>query len=361
MKPFALLALFCAVAAARAQNVPLEVPKNHGGFFQFAFSPDGTLVAGGTGAITITTGGQKSVQGAEAISWDAKSGKIRHTLGRFAATVSWVSWSADGALVAAASQEDGVLKLWDAKSGAARGTIETGGEIGKSSNGSEVLAALSPDGRTIATVAIKKSQVGKSEVRTSDTLAVWDFATRQARWQATDSQVAALAFSPDGRTLAAFAVKVDWKESAGGASGAHVDPRFIAWDATNGKELWRTPATGSPERLVFVPGSGLIAIAQRRLVPINAATGALGAEVRGTGRGSLSGVAFSTDGKRFVGSRFMGEGIEWGETATGKTTEVQEFKGDRFSKASFSRDLKLAVGELKFTPQIITLAPTPTP
>src|SRR5260370_39227041 len=97
MKTIPLLSILFLITAAHAQIVPLQIPKNHGGFFRFAFSPDGTAVAGGTGTVSWT--GSKTVDGGEVILWDAKTGKIRRTLGKHGATVDWPSWSGEGALL----------------------------------------------------------------------------------------------------------------------------------------------------------------------------------------------------------------------------------------------------------------------
>ena len=64
------LCILLAEALSRsslAADVTLEEPKNHGGFFSFAISPDGSLVAGGTGTVTSTFGGRQTVAGGEVI------------------------------------------------------------------------------------------------------------------------------------------------------------------------------------------------------------------------------------------------------------------------------------------------------
>src|SRR4030095_3328488 len=82
---------------AHGQNVPLEQPRNHGGFPSFVFLPDGQTVAGGTGRVTATINGKKEKpMGGEVILWDSKTGRIRKTLGSHDESVSWIACSSDG-------------------------------------------------------------------------------------------------------------------------------------------------------------------------------------------------------------------------------------------------------------------------
>lgn len=363
------IVLFAAITGpvfspAGAATLPLARPKNHGGFFSFAFSPDGTLVAGGTGAVTSEFNGRKDVAGGEVILWDAKTGKIRRTLGTHGATVSWVAFSGNGAVLASASADNGVVKIWDGKSGALRHTLKLPGELGSTANGAGRLCALSGDGKSIATVAVKLSEMGQMRVRTGDELMVWDTATGRRRWQLPESNVHALTFSADGATLAAFAMKVDWKPSADGssASGEHTARRFVAWDAGTGKQQLDADAgNSSPEALAFVPALGMVALDGRKLLVIDPATGVSEKEIKLETKSTLRSIDFSPDGGRFAAVKFMGDGIEFGVTATGETTGVQEFTRDRFSNVAFSTDFKRAAGVLKFDPVVLDLAPAPAP
>ena len=124
--------------------------------------------------------------------WDVASGtKLAGPLEDNMDTVGAVAFSPDGTL--ATADDDGTVLLWDITDRAAPR------RIGKISTPGEVLAvAFSPDGRTLATGSYGDEPLG-----------LWDITDRtHPRSVANPSagrpdRVFTLAFSPDGRTLAA--------------------------------------------------------------------------------------------------------------------------------------------------------------
>jgi WD40 repeat protein len=177
-----------------------------------AFSPDGRTLA--------TAGEDRSV-----VLWDAATGRELRTL-KAPAPLAAVAFAPDGKTLAAAG-EDRVVRLWDAASGKGRGMLEGG-------DGPVTSLAFSPDGRTLA--AGGGSFDADAGRWSAGGARLWDVASgteRRAVNRHTDA-VAAVAFSPDGQTLAT----ASW------------DTTTKLWDATGGQE--RTTLVGHTGRVTAV-------------------------------------------------------------------------------------------------------------
>lgn len=357
------VAILCASFFAlpvRAQLVKLERPKNHGGFFSFAFAPDGAIVAGGTGTVTSTSGSKVEVAGGEVILWDAKTGRIRRTLGSHDATVDWLTFSANGAVLASGSEKNGVVKVWDGKSGALRHTLKLASPIGDGPAGVTSLCALSPDGKSVATVAVTKKSVGKSTVRDSDRLTVWDNATGKSRWELPSSNVTALTFTDDGTGLVAFTSKTEWIPSGDRATGKDSNQRLVGWEAATGKERFSNDKVkSSPSLLTCLPRAGVVMFAAGKLSYVDARTGQAIKETKLEKSDSLYSVAFSPDQKRFVAAEFMGEALHWFDLESCQGVATQEFKTNRIWTPAFSPDLKRIVCKQPHDPVVFELQPVP--
>ncbi len=148
-----------------------------------AFAPDGKTLVSGSHDGTV-------------VLWDtATGGRLRTFEVSHQRQVGQVALSADGKLLMAASREFPIL-VWEAASGRrlaelGKPRVRKGGEVPASNS-----AALSPDGKTVVWGA-------------GWFLCLWDVASGKERWREVDPQTdrapyLRLAFSPDGKTIAAL-------------------------------------------------------------------------------------------------------------------------------------------------------------
>ncbi|MFD9192337.1 WD40 repeat domain-containing protein [Streptomyces phaeochromogenes] len=118
--------------------------------------------------------------------WDTATGRLRSTLAYPTDDLIWaMQFTADGRTLATTSNAFKTVRLWDVPRGRLRSTL-TGRQDSVSA------LAFSPDGRSLA--------VGGSSI-----VQVWDTTTGRPRTSLTGNQgnVQSVAFSPDGRTVAA--------------------------------------------------------------------------------------------------------------------------------------------------------------
>ncbi|MDH6438967.1 WD40 repeat protein/transcriptional regulator with XRE-family HTH domain [Streptomyces sp. SAI-144] len=187
--------------------------------------------------------------------------------------------SPDGRTVATVSR-DGKVRIWELPGGRLRHTFP-GHDTGN-------VAAFSPDGRTLA-------------VATGGIIRRWDPVTGKQLGTLTlpGGSVRGIAFSPDGRTVAA-------------ASATTVR----VWDMTTGRKRRGFTGHPDPEAVAFGPdGRTVAAVGLSGLVRVwDVATG----RTRTVGGGRIDGrvVAFSPDGRTYAVIR-TGGSVELREVATG--------------------------------------------
>ena len=147
-----------------------------------AFAPDGKILAVGSGSLGRTTGAVEL--------WDTMTGERLTVLGEDIGSVQALEFSSDGKTLASVSW-DGIMKyyLWE---------VATGREVLNFTKAQDRI----PHSKSALGLSHSPHSVASTDV---NSIKIWDVATEELRhtFAAADgSPTLALAFSPDGKTLA---------------------------------------------------------------------------------------------------------------------------------------------------------------
>jgi WD40 repeat protein len=163
-----------------ASGQPLPVPAEGGLSPLLAGSPDGRWLAGGGSDTKVFV-------------WDARSGKVHRALEGPAGKATALAFAPDSAMLAAASDADGMVWLWHVPTGEPVLVIPEAAD-----NCSVEAVVFHPHGRLLAAGGIDWLATGGS----NGAIGLWDVVQR--RPVATfDGGTTALKFHPSGRWLAA--------------------------------------------------------------------------------------------------------------------------------------------------------------
>lgn len=208
---------------AQAQAPPIVVEGEGSRVESLAWSPNGRMVA-----TVIQLPGRGIVPFTMSVKvWDARTGKHLCTLVERTPRgfCSPVTFSPDSKTVAALVDLK-ELKLWDTATGKEKATFDV------AANAQCWNLAFSPDGKALAAVG----QVGDDNVGFDGYVRLFDAKTGKVLWEQTKAhgdRVWGLAFSPDRKTL---------------ASGSN-DKTAKLWDAATGKLLRTFEVLGEPGRV----------------------------------------------------------------------------------------------------------------
>lgn len=207
--------------------------------------------------------------------WEPSTAKVIHNLAEPLASRKQLSFSSDGAMLAAAHQ-DGTVRLWNSALGK---QIAQFGELKSSTKPDFCFPILSADGKILVAAGLHDG-----------TIRLWDVKTGREirRLKGKSKYVQSLTISADGSTLVSISSI---------PSGERERIRNVCqlWNLKTGEELFQPQLGG--DALVFSPEGKTLATGQYDAIRLwEVATGRERRRFQGH-RGTAYCVAFSTDGR----------------------------------------------------------------
>jgi WD40 repeat protein len=269
---------------------------HQGGVLAVAFSPDGR---------TLASSDDRQVH-----LWDTRTGVRRATLpGGLRHSIFTLAFSPDGRTLVLGGARGRTVERWDVARVAPLKPLVVVSSPARRlppDGGSPSSVAFSPDGRFVAALTYAWGRDGSRPRGSCSVLNVWDTGTGQLKYAVPfDSTPGALAFSPDGRTLGLVGRMIAWKP--GWTEDGDVDSELVLLDAATGR-IMREAYEGDlgSEALAFSPDGKTVAtgyVGEAHIWPLSgsgqmrrAASMRLRGRRPGSNAISQSSVAFSPDG-----------------------------------------------------------------
>lgn len=327
---FSSIVFLLSLQSGSDLQIEFEPPTDHGGYFSFAFSPDGKLVAGGTGIVKVTLGSSTSRKGGDVILWDARTGKIKKQFQGHDATVGWLAWSADSKVLVTMSNDNRRVKAWKPTGRSARKSFEL-----PSACASRNPPALSSDGELLAVVGEKSGERNGIPFRSPGTLQVWSVDRAKAVFEEADSDVTRLSFSPEGSFLA---TQVRRRDASGRSTEVFLELRSMP----SGESVWTNDSLEKEVQCMAwsEDGKKLVAAGPSTLWMLDADSGEVVTEFDIKAEHSPAVVALDRKARKIAIARFMGREIDVWDLASGSRLGRRDFEfPNNFWHPGFDADL----------------------